>query len=147
MHGRTVAIAALMVAVGSGGCGCPTMSGPTGPSATLSSSVSARSQAVHDYAPPPGTTQMEVVVEWNDPAIQLRLMWIDAECDPLARDDCRRFSDPIGPLAMGPATTIRVTATNQGPAAGPQMRFVVVNLSDATATYTLSIAPRQAGCT
>jgi hypothetical protein len=144
---HTVAIAALTVAVGSGGCRCPTISGPTGPTATLSSSVSARGQMVHDYAPPSGTTQMEVVVVWNDPGIELRLMWIDAECDPLARDDCRRFSDPIGPFPMGPATTIRVTATNQGPAAGPRMRFVVVNLSDAAATYSLSIAPRQAGCT
>lgn len=129
------------------GCGCPTMSGPTGPAATNSGSVSAGGLTVHDYPPPSGTTQMEVVVQWGDPAIQLRLMWIDPDCDPLARDDCRRFSDPIGPFSTGPAMTIRVTATNQGPAAGPVMRFVVLNLSDVAATYTMTVAPRQAGCT
>ena len=147
MRVRGAGIAAVAIAALAAGCGCPTMSGPTGPTATFSDSVNAAGQKVHDYAPPGGTTQMEVVVQWSDAQIQLRLMWIDAECDPLTREDCRRFSEPLGPFPMGPATTIRVTATNQGPAAGSRMRFVVLNLSDRAASYTMTIAPHQAGCT
>lgn len=138
--------AVLTASLTAAGC-CPTTSGPTGPIATFSGTVGAGGQSVHDYPPPDGTTQMEVIVQWNDPQMQLRLMWIDPECDPLARDDCRRFSDPIGPFSTGPATTITVTAANQGPAAGPRMRFVVLNVSDRPAAYTLTVAPRQAGCT
>jgi hypothetical protein len=140
-------LVAIALAALSAGCGCPTMSGPTGPTATFSDTVNRQGQKVHDYPPPRGTTQMEVVVQWSDPDVELRLMWIDADCDPLARDDCRRFSEPVGPFSTGPATTIRVTAANQGPAAGPRMRFVVLNLSDRAAAYTMTISPRQAGCT
>jgi hypothetical protein len=118
-----------------------------GLTATFADTVSAAGQKVHDYSPPGGTTQMEVVVQWSDPEIQLRLLWIDAECDPLARDDCRRFSEPVGPFPTGPPTVIRVTAANQGPAAGPRMRFVVMNPSDRAAAHTMTVAPHQAGCT
>jgi hypothetical protein len=129
------------------GC-CPVTPGPTGPTASFSGDLRAGGVSFHDYPPPDGTTQMDVVVTWSDQAIQLRLMLIDPDCDPQQRDDCRRFTDILGPAPTGASPTIRTIATNQGPTAGPRMRFAIVNESAERSTaYTMSVAPRRAGCT
>jgi hypothetical protein len=148
MRAAVLAVIPLAASLMTTGCGCPVTAGPTGPTASLSGTVAAGDKSVQDYAPPQDTTQMEVIVRWNDPSIPLRLQWIDANCNPLERDDCRAFSEPIGPFPNSTEALIRITATNQGPAAGPRMRFVVLNGSaDRETSYTMTIAPRQAGCT
>jgi hypothetical protein len=132
----------LLVAAG---C-CPTTAGPTGPTATFSGTA-AGVLVFHDFPNPSGTTQMDVVLTWSDRDVQLRLFWVDATCNPIEQQDCRRFSDPIGspPNSTG---TISVIAANQGPAEGPRMRFVVQNITtDRPASYSLTVAPRRAGCT
>jgi hypothetical protein len=129
------------------GC-CPVTAGPTGPTTSFSGDLRAGGVSFHDYPPPDGTTQMDVVVTWSDPAVALRLMHIDPDCDPQQRDDCRRFSDILGPAPFGAPSSIRTIATNQGPTAGPRMRFAIVNEStERSITYTMSIEPRRAGCT
>jgi hypothetical protein len=126
---------------------CPTTSGPTGPTATFTGTIAGAVPGVHDFMNPPGTSQMEVVVTWSDPDVDLRVSWVDSSCDPTTRDDCRRFSDPIGPLP-GTSRIIRTIATNQGPAAGPRMRFVITRTTPGPdAAYSLTVAPHQAGCT
>jgi len=128
------------------GC-CPTTAGPTGPTATFSGTVAGGAQVFHDFPNPPGTTQMDVIVTWTDRDVQVRLFWIESSCNPIERQDCRRFSDPIGSPSSS-AATISVIATNQGPAEGPRMRFVVENITtDRPASYSLTVAPRRAGCT
>jgi hypothetical protein len=143
---RARLVAVLGVSIGHVGCAC-SPSGPTGPAASYTGSVMAAGVAFHDFAPPSGTTQMDVEVQWTPAQVAVRFIHGDPNCDPVQTSGCRAFTDPIGPF---PNTNgeIRSIITNQGQMAGPRMRLVLRNLdTEQTAAYTLTIRPVRAGCT
>jgi hypothetical protein len=139
------ALAAVPLIVAAAAC-CPTTSGPTGPTATFSGAL-AGALTFHDYPPPAGTTQMDVIVTWADADADVRLFWMDPGCHPIEQEGCQRYTEAIGRTSSTPPT-IDVIATNQGPAAHPRMRFVLENRTpERSVSYTLTVQPWQAGCT
>jgi hypothetical protein len=145
---RLVAVlGASMASIGYAACGACSPSGPTGPAASYTGSVMAAGVAFHDFAPPPGTTQMDVEVQWTPAQVAVRFIHGDPNCDPVQTSGCRAFTDPIGPFPNANGE-IRSIITNQGEMAGPRMRLVLRNLDiEQTANYTLTIRPVRAGCT
>ena len=145
-RGRALLAVAIGV-IGQAGCGVCSPMGPTGPMVTYTGTIEDGAVVFHDFPPPPQTTQMDVEVRWTPATVNLRFIHGHPDCDPMQTVDCRAFTDPIGPF---PNTfgEIRSIITNQGQMAGPRMRLVLRNLdAGQTATYTLTIAPKRAGCT
>lgn len=125
------------------GC-CPSQSGPTGAPLVFTSTLAANAMAVHDFVPPPRTTQSNLILTWSSG--DLRVSELVPTCPAGQEDQCTRLSDPIEAPASTPRT-IRNIVTNQRPENRDRMKFLVENTSDESASYTLTIEPRSAGCT
>ena len=141
---RTLCIAsAVAVLACAAGC-CPSRSPQTGAPVGFSGTIAPRGCAVHDFDPPPRTTQSNLDLSWN--AGNLRLSELVPTCPAGQEDQCVRLTDPIE--AQAPAQrSIHTVATNQRPENREQMKFLIENLSGEAAAYTLTIVPRSAGCT
>ena len=131
---------ALAIAVG---C-CPSKSQQTGAPLVFTATIAPGAAAVHDFAPPPQTTQSDLTLTWS--AGDLRLSELIPTCLPGDEEHCLRLSDPIEALASMPRV-IRNIVTNQQPENRSRMKFLIENTSGETASYTLTIVPRSAGCT
>ena len=125
------------------GC-CPSRSEQTGAPVVFSATVLPAARAVHDFIPPPRTTQSDVILAWS--AGHLRFSELTPTCPPGDEDHCVRLTDPIEPPPSTPRE-IRVIATNQRPENRTRMKFLIENPSGETVSYTLTIVPRSAGCT
>jgi hypothetical protein len=146
MQRHPAVLPAVPLIVAAAAC-CPTTSGPTGPAAAFGGTLDGAALTFHDYPPPAGTTQMDVIVTWAEAEADVRLFWMDPGCHPIEQEGCQRYTQAIGRTSQTPPT-IDVIATNQGPAAHPRMRFVLENRSPGrSASYTLTVRPWQAGCT
>jgi hypothetical protein len=136
----------LLIAVSlfaASGC-CPSRSEQTGAPVVFSATVAPFARAVHDFIPPPRTTQSDVTLTWS--AGHLRFSELTPACPPGDEDHCVRLTDPIEPLPSTPRE-IRIIATNQRPENRNRMKFLIENSSGETVSYTLTIVPRSAGCT
>ena len=125
------------------GC-CPSQSQQTGAPLVFTGTIEAGGAAVHDFVPPPQTTQSDVALSWTGG--QLLFSELVPTCPSGEERHCVRLTDPIGPGADSPRE-LRTTVTNQRPENRNRMKFLVENASDEAARYTLTIVPRSAGCT
>jgi hypothetical protein len=125
------------------GC-CPSQSGPTGAPVVFTATLAPGASAVHDFIPPPRTTQSNLLLTWSSG--NLRISELVPTCPAGQEDQCTRLTDPIGAPAATPRT-IRNIVTNQRPENRDRMKFLVENTSDEPASYTLTLEPGSAGCT
>jgi len=138
---RLVPLLAMLVVAA--GC-CPTRSQQTGAPVVLSGTIEPGGIAVHDFDPPPQTTQSDVILSWSSG--NLRFSELIPTCPPGQEGHCTRLTGPIGARAEIPRE-LRIIVTNQRPENREQMKFLIENESSAAANYTLTIVPMSAGCT
>ena len=124
------------------GC-CPTVSGPTAPAASYSMTLAAGEVRFFDADTPASTTQIDLTFRMEPDAV-LRLRQIDPGCLPTPGDGCQNFYEttltprPSGVMQFG----------NGLQPHGLRTRVVLENPSpDRSVAVTLTIEPRQAGCT
>ena len=141
-NSRRVFVTCVSLALAAG-C-CPSRSEQTGAPVVFNSSLAAGARAVHDFTPPPRTTQSDVTLTWS--AGNLRFSELTPACPSGDEDHCVRLTDPIEALPSTPRE-IRIIATNQRPENRDRMKFLIENPSGEVASYTLTIVPRSAGCT
>lgn len=142
--GHCLAIA-LGVGVGmvSAGC-CPTVSGPTAAAASYTDTLGPGEFRFYDADIPSSTTQINLQFSLDSTTIPLRLRQIDPSCLPAAEDTCPSFYDST--MSPRPAGVLRFSSGLQPH--GARTRIVLQNMSPGeTVTYTVTIAPHQAGCT
>ena len=127
----------------SAGC-CPTTAGPTAPAASYSGTLAPGEFQFYDADTPSTTTQINLDFTLNSTAIPLRIRRIDPACLPAEGDSCQNFYDattpprPEGVLRFGNGLQVH----------GSRTRIVLQNMSATeTLTYSVTIAPRRAGCT
>jgi hypothetical protein len=131
------------VAVSSAGC-CSSMAGPTAPAASYSATLAPGEFRFYDAAIPSSTTQIDLDFMLDSATVSLRLRQIDPSCVPSASDECQSLYDATIPPR--PAGVLRFGNTLQP--RGTQTRIMLQNVSSSdSATYTITITPRRAGCT
>ena len=131
---------ALLFAIG---C-CPSKSQQTGAPLVFTAIIAPGARAVHDFVPPPQTTQSDLSLTWTSG--DLRLSELVPTCPAGDEDNCARLSDPIEAVPSD-SRVIRNIATNQRPENRLRMKFLIENTSGEATSYTLTIVPRSAGCT
>ena len=144
LTGRCLTIA-LGVGVGmvSAGC-CPTVSGPTAPTASYSGRLAPGEFQFFDADTPSSTTQINLDFSLDSTTIPLRLRQIDPSCVPAAEDTCPNFYDSTMPPR--PAGVLRFGNALQP--FGTRTRIVLQNMSPTeTVAYSVTITPHRAGCT
>jgi hypothetical protein len=134
---------AIAPGLASAGC-CPTTAGPTAPAAAYSATLAPGELQFYDANTPSTTTQIDLDFTLNSTTIPLRIRQIDPTCLPAAGDSCQNFYDattpprPDGVLRFGNGLQVH----------GLRTRIVLQNMSATeTLTYSVTIAPRRAGCT
>ena len=140
---RSLHPALVFVALVLSGC-CPSRSQQTGVPVVLTGAIGPRGIAVHDFSPPPQTTQSDVILSWTSGS--LHFSELVPTCPSGQEDHCVRLTDPIGARETTPRE-LRLIVTNQRPENRNEMKFLLENQADETASYTLTIVPRSAGCT
>ena len=141
--GSTASGFATALGLISAGCG-PTTAGPTAPAAGYSDTLAPGEFEFYDADTPSDTTQINLAFTLNSTTVPLRIRQIDPTCLPSARDDCGNFYDatmpprPDGVLRFGNGLQVH----------GSRTRIVLQNMSATEVlTYSVTIAPRRAGCT
>ncbi len=125
------------------GC-CPTVSGPTAPAASYSMTLAAGEVRFFDADTPASTTQINLTFRIESVDAPLRLRQIDPGCLPGPGDACQNFYD----TTLTPRPSGVVQFGNSLPPQGLRTRVVLENPSpDRSVAVTLTIEPRQAGCT
>jgi hypothetical protein len=133
----------IALGLGSAGC-CPSTAGPTAPAASYSDTLAPGEFRFYDADTPSSTTQIDLDFSLNSSTIPLRIRQIDPACLPAAGDSCQNFYDATTPAR--PAGVLRFGNGLQ--VHGARARIVLQNMSTTeTLTYSVTIAPRRAGCT
>ena len=137
----------IVLAVGTGmasaGC-CPSKSGPTGPAASYSGTLTPGEFHFYDADVPASTTQIDLDITLDSTTIPLRLRQIDPSCLPTTEDNCPNFYDSTTPPR--PTGVLRFGNTFQPH--GSRTRVVLQNQSlTETLRYSITITPHRAGCT
>ena len=145
MNRSTGLAIALGVGVGMGSAGCcPSVSGPSAPSATYSGRLAPGELQFYDADTPSSTTQINLDFSLDSTTIPLRLRQIDPSCMPAAEDTCVNFYDST--MSPRPAGVLRFGNALQPH--GWRTRIVLQNMSPTeTVSYSVTIAPHRAGCT
>ncbi len=125
------------------GC-CPSRSQQTGTPVIFSGTIGPDAGVVHDFSPPPRTTQSDIDITWSSG--NLRFSELMPTCPAGQEEQCVRLTDPIEAPASTPRQ-LRLIVTNQQLENRNRMKFLIENTSGETATYTFTITPRSAGCT
>ena len=134
---------AASLALLAAGC-CPTVSGPTSPAASYSMTLAAGEVRFFDADTPASTTQINLTFRIESVDALLRLRQIDPGCLPGPGDACQNFYDTT--LTPRPAGVVQFGNALQPQ--GLRTRVVLENPSpDRSLAVSLTIEPRQAGCT
>jgi hypothetical protein len=132
-----------MLAAATSGC-CGTVAGPTAPAASYAITLQPGELRYFDASTPSKTTQINLTFRFDSPELTVRFRQIDPGCLPGPGDACHSFVDSITPPR--PAGVLQFGNTLQPH--GDRTRIVLQNpSSDTTVSLTLTIEPRQAGCT
>jgi hypothetical protein len=127
----------------SAGC-CPAPAGPTAPAASYSGTLAPGELQFYDADTPSTTTQVNLDFTLNSTTIPLRIRQVDPACLPTGEDTCRNFYDATIP----PRSDGVLRFGNGLQVHGSRTRIVLQNMSGSEAlTYSVTIAPRRAGCT
>jgi hypothetical protein len=131
------------VSLASAAC-CPSMAGPTAPTASYSATLAPGEFRFYDVNTPSSTSQINLDFVLDSSAIVLRVRQVDPSCLPTADDSCQSFYDVTTPPR--PDGVVRFGNTLQPH--GPSTRIVLQNPSSSQpVTYTITITPYRAGCT
>ena len=132
-----------MLAAATSGC-CSTVAGPSAPAASYTITLQPGELRYFDADTPSKTTQINLTFRFDSPEPTVRMRQIDPGCLPALGDACQSFADktfpprPPGVLQFGDLLQPH----------GNRTRIVIQNPSaDTAVSLTLTIEPRQAGCT
>lgn len=130
---------------GSGACGC-TPTAPAAPQASFNGTVTGGRLVFHTLDVGGSTDSVDVEVRWTNPDVRLRVIQIDASCEPLTAQTCRWLSDPGEPAPNSTARAISYSANHQGADATGRVRVMIENLTATVDTpYTVVLTAQHHG--
>jgi hypothetical protein len=144
MPRRGAIVPVLLTATVAVGCRCPSVAGPTTAPVTVGGTLAPGEARIFDVSTPAGTDQVSLTIGWV-PGLEV---WrVDQSCTVAAIDQCSKIGGVIVPAGGSGAPPQAGTFPGGSGAGADVTRFAVRNTrTDASISFTLTMAPRRNGC-